>query len=76
VCEAAIYAQAEATKIMAATHMSKNQLMQEQNLLMLMTLLDTEGTIPEAREFLQLRKAEELKKLRKRLTEKEGKEQR
>jgi hypothetical protein len=43
---------------------------------MLMTLPDIEGTTPEARKFLQLRRAEELKKLRRRLAEEEEEEQR
>jgi hypothetical protein len=41
---------------------------------MLMTLLDTKGTTLEAREFLQLRRVEELKKLRGRLVEEEEEE--
>jgi hypothetical protein len=61
---------------MAAAHMSKNQLMKDQNLLMLMTLSSTEGRTPKAREFLQLRRANELKKLRRRLAEEEEEEQR
>ena len=47
--EATMYAQAEATKIMAAAHMRKNL---DQNLLMLMTLPNIEGTTREARKFL------------------------
>jgi hypothetical protein len=59
---------------MAATHMCKNQLLQDQNLLMLMTLPGIEETTPKAREFLQLRRTEELKKLRRRLGEEEEEE--
>jgi hypothetical protein len=38
---------------------------------MLMILSDTKGTTVEVREYLQLRRVEELKKLRRRLAEEE-----
>jgi hypothetical protein len=41
---------------------------------MLMTLPGIEETTPKAREFLQLRRTEELKKLRRRLGEEEEEE--
>jgi hypothetical protein len=68
--EAAMYAQAEAAKTMAATTMRKNALLEDQNIVMLMTLPDSQ-VIVEAREYLRLRRREELKKLQSRLLEEE-----
>jgi hypothetical protein len=73
--EAALFAQAEATKTMAAAQMRKVALLEEQNLLMLMTMPDSQVTIPKAREFLQLRRTMELKKLRRVVAEEEEKTQ-
>jgi hypothetical protein len=68
--EAAMYAQAEAAKTMAATTMRKNALLEDQNIVMLMTLPDSQVSV-EAREYLRLRRREELKKLQSRLLEEE-----
>ena len=62
--EGAIYAQADATNTMAATHMKNSALLEDQNMLMLMTMLDDKITTVEAREYLRLRRGDELKKLR------------
>ena len=72
--EAAIYAQAEATKTMAAAQMRKVALLEQQNLIMLMTMPDNQDATPEAREFLQLLRAEEMRKLKRRLAEDEERE--
>ena len=69
--EGAIYAQAQATKTMVEAHMKKVVLLEEQNLLMLMMMPDESATAPEAREYLALRRSEELKKLRKRMAKEE-----
>ena len=63
-----MYAHAEATKDMAAVRMRKAALLEDQNLLMLMSMPDADS---DAKEYLRLRRQMELKKLRKFLGEKE-----
>ena len=72
--EGAGYAQAAAQKIMAEASMRKVTQMEEHNSIMLMTLPSRIDT-PEAQEYLRLRQAEELKKLRRRLAEDERREE-
>lgn len=67
--ELAIRAQAAATKDMAAATWRKTELLQEQNVLMLFTTPDVQITDAGAREYLRLRREEELGKLRRRLEE-------
>jgi hypothetical protein len=61
--DSALYAQAEATKSMAEVQMKKNSLMQDQNMMLLMTMPIDESAEEDAREYLRLRRGEELKKL-------------
>jgi hypothetical protein len=68
--EGAAYAQAKATEVMAAATMRKAALLEDHNMLLLMTNSQT----PEAQEYLRLRQAEELKKLRRRLADQEQQE--
>jgi hypothetical protein len=49
---------------MAVVGMHKTTIVEEQNLLMLMTMHDSQVTVLEAREFLQIMRAQELKKLK------------
>jgi hypothetical protein len=72
--EGAMYAQAEATRTMAAAQMRKAELLEEQNMLLLMTMPDDRITTHEAREYLRLRRQDELKKLRRKLAEEEDRE--
>ena len=72
--EGAIYVEAQATKTMAEAHMKKVALLEEQNLLMLMTMPDDPMAASKAREYLVLRQIKELKKLQKRMAEEEAKE--
>ena len=72
--EGAIYAEAQAMKTMAEAHMKKAALLEEQNLLMLMTMPDDPVAASEAREYLVLRRIKELKKLQKRMVDEEAKE--
>jgi hypothetical protein len=72
--ERAIYAQAEATRTMAAAQMRKAELLEEQNMLLLMTMPDDRITTSDAREYLRLRRGVELKKLRRKLAEEENRE--
>jgi hypothetical protein len=65
--EGAIYAQAEATRTMAAAQMKKAALLEDQNMLLLMMMPDDKITTSEAREYLRLRRGDELKKLRRRI---------
>ena len=67
--EAAVYAQAAATDKMAEAQMLKAVGLQDQNMLLLMTTDDATLTNTEAREYIQLRRVEELRKLRRRLAE-------
>jgi hypothetical protein len=62
--EAVMYAHVEAVKTMAAATMRKNGLLEDQNIVMLMTLPDSQVSV-EAREYLRL------KKLQSRLLEEE-----
>lgn len=52
--EGAIYAQADATKSMVAAQMKKVALLEDQNLLLLMTMPDDKITTAEAKEYLAL----------------------
>ena len=72
--EGAIYAQADATRTMAAAQMKKAALLEDQNMLLLMTMPDDKITTAEAREYLRLRRGDELKKLRRKLAEEEDRE--
>ena len=72
--EGAIYAQADATRTMAAAQMKKAQLLEDQNMLLLMTMPDDKITTHEAREYLRLRRADELRKLRRKLADEEDRE--
>ena len=72
--EGAIYAQADATRSMAAAQMKKTALLEDQNMLLLMTMPDDKITTSEAREYLRLRRGDELKKLRRELAEEEDRE--
>ena len=65
--DGALYAQAEATKNMAAVQMRKMALLEDQNML-LMTMPIEESAGEDAREYMRLRRGEELKKLKKRLS--------
>lgn len=70
--DGALYAQAEATKSMAVVQMKKVFLMEDQNMLMLMTMPIEESVKEDTREYLRLRRVEELKKLRKTLLAEES----
>ena len=52
---------------MAAAQMKKTALLEDQNMLLLMTMPDDKITTAEAREYLRLRRGDELKKLRRKL---------
>ena len=65
----AMRVQAAATKDMAAATWRKTELLQEQNVLMLFTTSDVQITDARAKEYLRLRRKEELEKLRRRLDE-------
>ena len=69
-CETELYTQSKAIETMGAAQMCKAAL-EDQNLFMLMTLPYTHLTTLEVKEYLQLRKVEELKKVRYKLAEKE-----
>jgi hypothetical protein len=66
-----MFAHAEATKSMAAAHMRKAALLEDQNLLMLMSMPDADS---DAKEYLHLRRQMELRKLRKLLAEEEDRD--
>jgi hypothetical protein len=72
--EGAIYAQADATRTMAASQMKKTALLKDQNMLLLMTMPDDKITTVEAREYLRLRRGDELKKLQRKLAHEEERE--
>jgi hypothetical protein len=58
---------------MAAATLRKAELMADHNLLMMMTTPDENGvTAPEAQQYLRLCRAEEVKKLQKRLANEEA----
>jgi hypothetical protein len=65
--EGAMYAQATATDRIAVATMRKAALLEDHNMLLLMTTPASQVTTPEAQWYLRLRQAEELKKLEKRL---------
>jgi hypothetical protein len=66
--EGLMLAHAEATRSMAATHMRKAAILEDHNLLMLMSMPDADE---DAKEYLRLRRQMELKKLRKLVAEEE-----
>ena len=72
--EGAIYAQADATRTMAAAQMKKAALLEDENMLLLMTMPDDKITTVEAREYLRLRRCDELKKLWRKLAHEEERE--
>jgi hypothetical protein len=72
--EGAIYAQAAATRTMAEAQMKKAALLEDQNMLLLMTMPEDKITTAEAREYLRLRRGDELKKLRHKLAAEEDRE--
>ena len=72
--EVAIFAQADATRTMAAAQMKKAALLEDQNMLLLMTMPEDKITTAEAREYLRLRRGDELKKLRRKLAAEEDRE--
>lgn len=72
--ESALRAQAAATQTIAAATVRKNELMEEANLLVIMTLPSTHDLEPDQVEYLRLRRREELKKLKRRLAEEEARE--
>jgi hypothetical protein len=53
--DGALYAQAEATKTMAAVQMKKIALMKDQNMLLLMTMPIEDTVGEDAREYMRLR---------------------
>jgi hypothetical protein len=67
--ESTMRAQAKATADMAAATLMKAEILQDQSALALFTMPDDQLTSAEAREYLQLRRQEELLKLRRRLAE-------
>jgi hypothetical protein len=72
--EGAIYAQAYANRSMVAAQRKKAALMEDKNMFLLMTMLDDKITTVEAREYMRLRRGDELKKLRWKLAAKEDRE--
>lgn len=72
--EGAMYAHVEAMKTMAAAIMWKMELLEALNLLHLMTAPNSDVS-PEAREFLRLRRIQELKKLQRQMAEDDEREQ-
>lgn len=69
--EGLLFAYAEATKSMATTHMRKVALLEDQNLMMLMSMPDADL---DAKEYLRLRRHMELRKLRKLLADEEDRD--
>jgi hypothetical protein len=53
--EGAMYVQAAASEVMAQTTMRKAAMLEDHNMLMLMTLPKSLGSTPEAQEYLRLR---------------------
>jgi hypothetical protein len=72
--DGALYAQAEATRSMTAVQMKKIALIEDQNMLLLMTMPIEDSAREDAREYMRLRRGEEFKKLIRRLSEKESKQ--
>ena len=70
--DGALYARAEATRSMAAIQMKNVRLIEDQNMLLLMTMPIEESVGEDAHEYLRLRRGEELKKLKKRLSVEES----
>jgi hypothetical protein len=60
--DGAAYRQAEATAVLAEATITKNMLLVEQNLLMLMTTLDSQISGPAALRFIHMRQEEKLLK--------------
>jgi hypothetical protein len=71
ICEGLMFAHAEATKSMVAAHMRKVALLEDQNLLMLMSMPEADS---DAKEYLRLQRQMELRKLRKLLAEEEDRD--
>jgi hypothetical protein len=69
--EGAIYAQVDATMSMVAAQRKKATLLEDQNMLLLMTMSNDQITTVEVREYMRLRRGDELKKLRLKLAAKE-----
>lgn len=65
--ESALWAQAKATADMAAATFKKAKIMEEQSIMNLFTLPDETLVCEEAREYVKLRRIEELQKLKDRL---------
>ena len=72
--EGALYAQAAATRTMAEAQMKKAALLEDHNMLLLMTMPEDKITTVEAREYMRLRRGDELKKLRRKLAAEEERE--
>jgi hypothetical protein len=70
--DGALYTQAEATRSMTSVQMKKVALIEDQNMLLLMTMPIEDNAREDAREYLRLRRREELKKLRLRLCAEES----
>lgn len=70
--EGAIYTQPDATKSMAVAQMKKATLLEDQNMLMLMTIPNDQVTTMETMEYLRLRRGDELKKIWRKLTVEEA----
>jgi hypothetical protein len=60
--DGALYAQADATRSMTAIQMKKIVLIEDQNMLLLMTMPIEDSAGEDAHEYLRLRRREELKK--------------
>jgi hypothetical protein len=73
--DGALYAQADATRSMTSFQMKKNALIEDQNMLLLMTMPIEDSAGEDARNYLRLRRGEELKKLRKKLSEEKSRQQ-
>ena len=67
-----LYAQAEATRSMAAVQMKKMAFIVNQNMLFYMTMPIEDSACKNAQKYLRLRRGEELKKLRKKPSEEES----
>ena len=69
-----MYAQAEAIRNMTAVQMKKDVLIEDQNMLFLITMPIDNSAGEDTREYLRLRRGKKLKKLRKRLYQEESRE--
>jgi hypothetical protein len=67
--EGAMYAHAAVSEVMAQAMMRKATMLEDHNMLMLVTLPESLGSTPKAQEYLRLRHAEVFKKLKKRLAD-------